>query len=72
MSKPMRKPEPSRKHPDAIAWAKWINSREGFQCLSGRTSGEYLENRLWRAFMAGRGYGVAARKNRRADAEGQK
>lgn len=35
------------------AWNDWANSPEGKACLQGRTEGQYLENRLRRAFMAG-------------------
>lgn len=38
---------------DGDSWVKWYSSEEGKQCRQGTTSGEYLENRLWRAFMAG-------------------
>lgn len=41
------------KHPDAIAWDAWLLSEEAQQCLAGSASGEYLQNRLWLAFMAG-------------------
>jgi len=43
-----------QKHPDVIAWEKWKESKEGKSCLEGRAEGQYLENRLWRAFMEGR------------------
>lgn len=41
-------------HPDVIAWEKWKESLEGKACLVGVATGQYLENRLWHAFMAGR------------------
>lgn len=37
----------------AEAWLKWIDSAEGVACSSGSSSGEFLKNRLWHAFMAG-------------------
>ncbi len=50
------------KHPDTVAWEKWVKTTQGHKCLAGTTSfdeileisGEYLYNRLWHAFMAGR------------------
>jgi hypothetical protein len=39
---------------NAQAWDSWIDSEEGRSCSSERGCyGEYLRNRLWRAFMAG-------------------
>ncbi len=35
------------------AWKRWIFSDAGKQCAEGITTGEYLENRLHRAFHAG-------------------
>lgn len=44
-----------KKHPDTIAWEKWIKSSEGKMCLNELpTAIQYLENRLYHAFMAGR------------------
>ncbi len=46
-----------KKHPDAIAWEKWLKSEEGQVCSRPITEplGQvYVENRLWHAFMAGR------------------
>lgn len=40
-------------HSDVIKWYKWKSSEEGKRCLIGSAAGEYLENRLWFAFMAG-------------------
>lgn len=40
-------------HPIAVAWNKWIQSEEGKSCLCDTASGQYLENRLWKAFVAG-------------------
>lgn len=42
------------KHPTVGAWTKWINSEEGKSCSEGNATGVYLDNRLWRAFIAGR------------------
>jgi hypothetical protein len=35
------------------AMTEWCNSNEGRQCLAGMCTGEYLKNRLMRAFQAG-------------------
>ena len=35
------------------AWNAWLASEEGQKCLSEGAYGEYLRNRLWRAFIAG-------------------
>jgi hypothetical protein len=43
-----------KKHPDVEAWENWERSGEGQLCLNGSASGQYLRNRLWKAFMAGR------------------
>ena len=37
----------------AKARDKWIASEEGKECCEGKTSGQYLQNRLKRAFIAG-------------------
>jgi hypothetical protein len=37
----------------AQAWNKWQESPDGERCQSDSPSGEWLQNRLWRAFMAG-------------------
>lgn len=37
----------------AKARDKWLLSDEGKRCLKGRASGQYLENRLRRAFVTG-------------------
>ena len=42
-----------KKHPSAIALDEWIESEEGQTCSEGTTYGDYLRNRLYRAFMAG-------------------
>jgi len=41
------------KHPSAIARDKWLASKDGQECTNGTTWGQYLENRLVRAFLAG-------------------
>lgn len=35
------------------SWKRWVNSEEGQTLIQGETSGEYLRNRLERAFHAG-------------------
>ena len=40
-------------HPATVAWSDWLTTDEGRQCMNGSSHGPYLENRLWRAFMAG-------------------
>jgi hypothetical protein len=50
--------EITRRHPLAIAWDEWLASKEGQQCAEGRPTGEYLENRLHRAFEAGTQAGI--------------
>jgi len=45
------------KHPDVIAWEKWSSSEEGKMCSQQYCKSlepQYLQNRLWRAFVAGR------------------
>lgn len=42
----------------AKAWKDWLTSKEGQNCANSKTLPEqnadvYLENRLWRAFVAG-------------------
>jgi len=34
-------------------WYEWLNSPEGKGCADGTTHGQWLENRLWYAFVAG-------------------
>lgn len=41
------------KHPAAAALDEWLASPEGITCTCGNTSGQYLMNRLMRAFQAG-------------------
>lgn len=50
----MKIPKNTQKHPDVIAWEEWENSEEGKRCLDGKAEGQYLRNRLIRAFYAGR------------------
>lgn len=45
--------EELKRHPKAIAFDEWLRTPEGITCTCGRTDGEYLQNRLWYAFMAG-------------------
>jgi hypothetical protein len=40
-------------------WRAWINSQEGRKNKIGSAEGQYLENRLWWAFMAGYDCGTA-------------
>ncbi len=35
------------------AWMEWQKSTDGVKCEHGTAEGQYLSNRLWRAFMAG-------------------
>jgi hypothetical protein len=39
--------------PFALARDQWLESDEGKKCGEGMTSGKYLENRLFYAFVAG-------------------
>jgi len=41
------------KSPLAKARDKWFVSDDGKECCKGQTSGQYLQNRLERAFLAG-------------------
>jgi len=41
------------KSPLAKARDKWLNSKEGKGCCEGTTAGQYLQNRLELAFLAG-------------------
>lgn len=48
--------ESTKKHPLAIAWDEWLASDEGQAARDANTlphGSIYLENRLYRAFMAG-------------------
>ncbi len=38
---------------EAEAWKEWIEGEEGAKSSAGQAAGQYLRNRLWRAFMAG-------------------
>ena len=40
----------------AKARDEWLNSEEGKKCREGTTSGQYLQNRLVLAFLAGANY----------------
>jgi hypothetical protein len=60
MSKPMLKRLRARKHPAAAAWDDWIdNTEQGVSARDVTTlkapsdQRQYLENRLYHAFMAG-------------------
>lgn len=37
----------------AKARDKWLQSKDGEECSTGQTSGQYLRNRVERAFIAG-------------------
>lgn len=53
---PARRPNDDqipRKHPSIVAWEAWKKSNEGLSCAIGIATGQYLENRLWLAFLAG-------------------
>lgn len=49
--------ETSERHPLAVAWDAWLASKEGGECRTANTlphnTNQYLEHRLYRAFMAG-------------------
>lgn len=42
-----------KEHPLAIAWKQWCEKNPECLTLSGMPHGEYLKNRLWKAFMDG-------------------
>jgi hypothetical protein len=42
-----------KRHPQAVALDKWLESEDGRKCLSPGAHGQYLRNRLMRAFQAG-------------------
>ena len=44
--------------PEAKARDKWLESKEGQTCCEGTANGQYLQNRLERAFSAGLDAGV--------------
>jgi stress response protein SCP2 len=46
------------------AWEDWLATPIGQQCVAGEASGAYLENRIWRAFIAGYEYAEQIRKGR--------
>lgn len=54
----------AEKHPTAIARDRWFESDEGQKCLRGRAEGEYLKNRIERAFLAGAGTASASSSER--------
>lgn len=43
----------NNKHPAAEARDRWLSNDEGKSCCDGNAKGQYLQNRLERAFMAG-------------------
>lgn len=53
MSKDGKKLTADLRSPEVKAWARWLFSDEGKNCMAGSASGQYLENRLHRAFFAG-------------------
>lgn len=56
----------SQKHPIAIAWEKWLASTQGQNAREVATlprNSNYLENRLWSAFMAGAEAGLTPTPN---------
>jgi hypothetical protein len=53
----------------AQAWQDWEESETGQRCLAGTATGQYLKNRLWRAFMAGVEAAKQARKDEKDNAE---
>jgi hypothetical protein len=52
----------AEKSPIVIAWEKWRYSGEGIACSQGAVGikQQIMENRLWRAFMAGANAEVTA------------
>jgi hypothetical protein len=50
-----------RVHPQVKAWRKWVDSEEGISCMAEGARGQYLENRLLRAFQAGWNQGIEAK-----------
>ena len=58
MTTPKKQDESTaQRHPAAIAWDAWLTSKEGSEARAANTlphnTNHYLENRLYRAFMAG-------------------
>lgn len=47
--------EQERNRAISRAWDAWIAGDEGQNCMTEGAHGEYLRNRLWRAFIAGAG-----------------
>jgi hypothetical protein len=52
-AKALREAETNRNRAISRAWDAWLDSEEGQGCLGEGAYGEYLRNRLWRAFFAG-------------------
>jgi hypothetical protein len=50
------------KSPLAKARDKWLLSEEGKKCCEGQTSGQYLQNRLEKAFLAGANFSIESAK----------
>ena len=64
-----------KRSPVAQAWVDWLASEDGQGCArfstlqAAKYPSQYLENRLWRAFMAGvKARGPKARKVKKARA----
>jgi hypothetical protein len=49
----MKKSKQDLRSPLAKERDAWLESKEGRGCLAGTPTGQYLQNRLERAFMAG-------------------
>jgi hypothetical protein len=60
----MKKKREVKLHPDVIAWRAWLNSEDGKNCRAGVAHGEYLKNRLWFAFMAGRSSQIPVQRSK--------
>lgn len=54
----MTKETEDLRSPEAKARDSWLESKEGQACCNGTTSGQYLQNRLERAFAAGLDVGI--------------
>lgn len=37
----------------AVSWDAWLLTDEAKKCLDGTARGQFLQNRLWWAYMAG-------------------
>jgi hypothetical protein len=46
-----------------VTFEEWLQSAEGFRCTEplGSNSAEYLKNRLWAAYEAGKAHGIESR-----------